>query len=216
MSKSEFNLDTLRHYLNSDDELDKQTAEMAIKDFKEYYQIVSTFDDKMNHWRETLSGEDYRREVAHLDTTRKYKHDDCISDIKMINKMAEADNLPVFAKTDNLDRRAIGNMIMQQTFDNITQNEILVNDVSKNRDQMNKYNQMFIFTKYPMVKDETGYHFADLFTMKKVDFNQVKTYVMQKTKDPEKLKILDESERFVMSQKPILNFDKLQSKGLVK
>lgn len=216
MSKSEFNLDTLRHYLNSDDELDKQTAEMAIKDFKEYYQIVSTFDDKMNHWRETLSGEDYRREVAHLDTTRKYKHDDCISDIKMINKMAEADNLPVFAKTDNLDRRDIGNMIMQQIFDNITQSETLESNVSKNRDQMNKYNQMFVFTKYPMVQDETGYHFADLFTMKKVDFNQVKTYVMQKTNDPEKLKILDESERFVMSQKPILNFDKLQSKGLVK
>lgn len=53
--------------------------------------------------------------MQHLDQTRTNIHNACLSDIKIINRMAESDGLPAFADTKNrnLTRTDIGQAIVK-------------------------------------------------------------------------------------------------------
>lgn len=199
-------MQTLNHYLNSDDEFEKSLAEDVKDDFAKYTKIVLTFDDKMNTWREETSGEEYRRNVSKLDKDRRLLHDNCLHDIDIINRMAKADGLEPFADFDvnNANRRSIGDLILEQHYENLqTDLSQANNDESEqkpkskhhqNRDIMDNYNFSLVFTKYPLVEKESGkYSFIDIFTQDTIEPNDVKTYILNRTNDTKVLTAFDKA-----------------------
>lgn len=219
----DFNMQTLNHYLNSDDEFEKSLAEDVKDDFAKYTKIVLTFDDKMNTWREEKSGEDYRRNVSKLDKDRRLLHDNCLHDIDIINRMAKADGIEPFADFDvnNTNRRDIGDLILEQHYENLqtdfsqgNNDDLNQKPKSKhhqNRDIMDSYNFSLVFTKYPLVENESGkYSFIDIFTQDTVEPNDVKTYISNRTNDIDVLKSFDKACNLVNSDVN-LNFDGLDN-----
>lgn len=201
----DFNMQTLNHYLNSDDEFEKSLAEDVKDDFAKYTKIVLTFDDKMNTWREEKSGEDYRRNVSKLDKDRRLLHDNCLHDIDIINRMAKADGIEPFADFDvkNTNRREVGDLILEQHYENL-QNDIAQannDDLNRkpkskhhqNRDIMDNYNFSLVFTKYPLVENDGAYSFIDIFTQDIVEPNAVKTYILNRTNDTKVLTTFDKA-----------------------
>lgn len=201
----DFNMQTLNHYLNSDDEFEKSLAEDVKDDFAKYTKIVLTFDDKMNTWREEKSGEDYRRNVSKLDKDRRLLHDNCLHDIDIINRMAKADGIEPFADFDvnNANRRDVGDLILEQHYENLqTDLSQANNDESEqkpkskhhqNRDIMDNYNFSLVFTKYPLVEKDGAYSFIDIFTQDTVEPNDVKTYILNRTDDTNVLTAFDKA-----------------------
>lgn len=110
-----FNMNTLNHYVTSNDDLENSLATDCQKDFKKYALIVLRFDNQIACWQNEKSGADYRAEVQQLDQMRTNIHNACLNDIKIINRMAANDNLPAFADTDNraLTRTDIGQAIVK-------------------------------------------------------------------------------------------------------
>ena len=198
-------MQTLNHYLNSDDEFEKSLAEDVKDDFAKYTKIVLTFDDKMNVWREEKSGEDYRRNVSKLDKDRRLLHDNCLHDIDIINRMAKADGIEPFADFDvkNTNRRDIGDLILEQHYENMQNDALQINNDEyeqkpkskrhQNRDIMDGYNFSLVFTKYPLVEKDGMYSFIDIFTQDTVDSKTVKTYISNRTDDTEVLKSFDKA-----------------------
>lgn len=201
----DFNMQTLNHYLNSDDEFEKSLAEDVKDDFAKYTQIVLTFDDKMNTWREEKSGEDYRRNVSKLDKDRRLLHDNCLHDIDIINRMAKADGIEPFADFDvnNTNRREVGDLILEQHYENMQNDASQINNDEQdrkpkskhhqNRDIMDNYNFSLVFTKYPLVENDGAYSFIDIFTQDPIEPNAVKTYITNRTDDTEVLKSFDKA-----------------------
>lgn len=209
MVNVDFNMRTLDYYLHSDDELNQQSAEMCRNDFAQYGSIVLYFDNKMNHWRKTESAESYRQKVAQLDQKRHMIHNNCLNDIKMLNRMAQMDGQKPFAtwETDGkVNRTDIGNAIVEQCYEQIiqgqTSKEQKENKLIKARNKIDQYNYMLGYTKYPLVKDPKNKHYAfvDLFSLKHVPYATVKNYVQGRTNDPEKLKILNTANDLVNDQ----------------
>lgn len=218
----DFNMQTLNHYLNSDDEFEKSLAEDVKDDFAKYTKIVLTFDDKMNVWREEKSGEDYRRNVSKLDKDRRLLHDNCLHDIDIINRMAKADGIEPFADFDvnNTNRRDIGDLILEQHYENLQNDASQINNDAmaqdskpkskhhQNRDIMDGYNFSLVFTKYPLVEKDGTYSFIDIFTQDIVEPKAVKTYISNRTNDIDVLKSFDKACDLVNSDVN-LNFDGL-------
>lgn len=216
----DFNMQTLNHYLNSDDEFEKSLAEDVKDDFAKYTKIVLTFDDKMNTWREEKSGEDYRRNVSKLDKDRRLLHDNCLHDIDIINRMAKADGIEPFADFDvnNANRRDVGDLILEQHYENMQNDASQINNDEQdrkpkskhhqNRDIMNNYNFSLVFTKYPLVENDGAYSFIDIFTQDIVEPKAVKTYISNRTNDIDVLKSFDKACDLVNSDVN-LNFDGL-------
>lgn len=201
----DFNMQTLNHYLNSDDEFEKSLAEDVKDDFAKYTKIVLTFDDKMNTWREETSGEEYRRNVSKLDKDRRLLHDNCLHDIDIINRMAKADGIEPFADFDvnNANRRDIGDLILEQHYENMKNDIAQANNDDlnqkpkskhhQNRDIMDDYNFSLIFTKYPLVEKDGNYSFIDIFTQDIVEPKAVKTYILNRTDDTTVLTAFDKA-----------------------
>lgn len=201
----DFNMQTLNHYLNSDDEFEKSLAEDVKDDFAKYTKIVLTFDDKMNTWREEKSGEDYRRNVSKLDKDRRLLHDNCLHDIDIINRMAKADGIEPFADFDvnNTNRRDVGDLILEQHYENMQKDLSQANNDEseqkpkskhhQNRDIMDDYNFSLVFTKYPLVEKDGTYSFINIFTQDIVEPKAVKTYISNRTNDIDVLKSFDKA-----------------------
>lgn len=201
----DFNMQTLNHYLNSDDEFEKSLAEDVKDDFAKYTKIVLTFDDKMNTWREEKSGEDYRRNVSKLDKDRRLLHDNCLHDIDIINRMAKADGIEPFADFDvnNTNRREVGDLILEQHYENMQNDASQINNDEQdrkpkskhhqNRDIMDNYNFSLVFTKYPLVENDGAYSFIDIFTQDPIEPNAVKTYILNRTNDTKVLTAFDKA-----------------------
>lgn len=201
----DFNMQTLNHYLNSDDEFEKSLAEDVKDDFAKYTKIVLTFDDKMNTWREEKSGEDYRRNVSKLDKDRRLLHDNCLHDIDIINRMAKADGIEPFADFDvnNANRREVGDLILEQHYENLQKDIAQANNDEseqkpkskhhQNRDIMDNYNFSLVFTKYPLVENDGAYSFIDIFTQDTIEPKAVKTYILNRTDDIDVLKSFDKA-----------------------
>lgn len=223
----DFNMQTLNHYLNSDDEFEKSLAEDVKDDFAKYTKIVLTFDDKMNVWREEKSGEDYRRNVSKLDKDRRLLHDNCLHDIDIINRMAKADGIEPFADFDvkNTNRRDIGDLILEQHYENMQNDAFQINNDEQdqkpkskrhqNRDIMDGYNFSLVFTKYPLVEKDGMYSFIDIFTQDTIEPNDVKTYILNRTDDIDVLKSFDKACDLVNSDVS-LNFDGLTDAKMEK
>lgn len=123
------NMQTLNHYEDSDDELEADLAKNCRVNFKKYAQIVLRFDDKIDAWRKEESGEKYRQLVHDLDSRRTSIHNDCLSDIKVINRMAEQDGLePLVEYYNGITRTDIGTAIIKQYYNDLTKNEQKIKD----------------------------------------------------------------------------------------
>lgn len=203
-----FNMDTFNHYLNSDDDLDVETAQQTKQDFKDYYKTVIHFTERINAYKKEHSGDDYRQEVGRLDRRRRDIHNNCLSDIQMMNKMAEMDGLkPFLPRTDGKNRTDIGDAILQQGYEQMvkgTGNKTPVEDTSLNsvtqtRDLVNNYNKMLDgYTKYPIVKDGQSYRFMNMFTGKTPSDDTVKDYVKSRSNgDEKKMGLLSQAMSFV-------------------
>lgn len=202
MVNVDFNIETLNHYQNSDDDLEKDLGQTCQKDFIEYGQIVTGFDTKMQSWKANKKGDEYRNLVGGLDRKRRMIHNNCLHDINIINRMAKQDGLPAFVTcdSDNPNRTDIGNAIIEQCYEKIfktTQKAVApekTNSYAEKRDLMDKYNYMLDgYTKYPLVKNGKNYQFIDMFTQKTVGNKQVTAYVKGRTKDPKKLQIFQQA-----------------------
>ena len=182
----------------------------------------------MNVWRKEKSGEDYRRNVSKLDKDRRLLHDNCLHDIDIINRMAKADGIEPFADFDvtNANRRDIGDLILEQHYENMQNDAFQINNDEQdqkpkskrhqNRDIMDGYNFSLVFTKYPLVENESGkYSFIDIFTQDTIEPNDVKTYILNRTDDIDVLKSFDKACDLVNSDVN-LNFDGLTDAKIEK
>ena len=122
----DFNQTTLMNFLKSSDDMEKELAKSCQRDFMEYAQIVLRFDDQLSTWKVEKSADDYRRAFADLDSKRTMIHNNCLHDIKILNRMAESaqPSLTPFAViTPEMNRTNIGNGILKQYYKDLLINE---------------------------------------------------------------------------------------------
>lgn len=122
----DFNQTTLMHFLKSSDDMEKELAKSCQRDFMEYAQIVLRFDDQLSTWKVEKSADDYRRAFADLDSKRTMIHNNCLHDIKILNRMAESAQpalTPFAVITPEMNRTNIGNGILKQYYKDLLINE---------------------------------------------------------------------------------------------
>lgn len=211
----DFNMKTLDHYKNDPDEDIRDLATTCVDDFKKYAGIVLRFDDKMQAVKQEKSGQEYREYASKLDKQRRMIHNNCLNDIEIINRLANNDHLPPFVSYDGdknaLNRTDYGNAILKQCYEEIRNNEERVVPETKTehtRDEMDNYNNMLPFNKYPVVKDGKNYKFIEIFTQKETPYKQVEHYIKGRTDDPDKLNYLKEAKSLVDLSKPQKTTDK--------
>lgn len=204
-----FNMETFNHYLNDkNDDLNVQTAQQTKQDFQDYYKTVLHFTEHINAYKKEHSGDDYRQEVGRLDRKRRNIHNNCLSDIDMLNKMAQMDGLKPFLEGfEEQNRTDIGDAILQTGYEQMVKGtgnkmpaiDASLNSVTKDRDLVNKYNQMLDgYTKYPIIKHGQNYQFVDMFTGRQPDKKTLQNYVKDRSKgDSQKLEILKQAMSFV-------------------
>lgn len=83
-----FNQATLK-YLQKDPNDNELVITPAKEHFKEYALIVLRFNDQLIAWRNEMDGQDYRILAENLDHHRTNIHNFCLSDIKILNRLAE-------------------------------------------------------------------------------------------------------------------------------
>lgn len=197
----DFNLQTLKHYQNSSDNLEKELADTCQKDFADYGKIVTTFSQQTAEWKKQKSADEYRQLVGKLDHRRREIHNNCLHDIDILNRLAKADGLPAFAiASGSANRTDFGNAIIEQCYENVfkAQPEAVKtkqNSYANKRDLISSYNNMLGgYTKYPLIKDKAGnYNFCDMWTQEAVAQSQVENYVKGRTSDPAKLDLLNKA-----------------------
>lgn len=116
-----FNLDSLKPYLNSDDQMKKTLVQECLNNFRKYFLIVLRFNDKKNAWKKEKNTAEFQRLFTNMDQTRHIIHNNCINNIAAINRMLQLDHAPhLFASWDNpqiksvkdIPRSDIGNAIL--------------------------------------------------------------------------------------------------------
>ena len=93
---------------------------------QQYAQIVLRFDDQLSTWKVEKSADDYRRAFADLDSKRTMIHNNCLHDIKILNRMAESAQpalTPFAVITPEMNRTNIGNGILKQYYKDLLLNE---------------------------------------------------------------------------------------------
>ena len=87
----------------------------AREHFKEYALIVLRFNDQLAAWRNEMDGQDYRVLAENLDQHRTNIHNFCLSDIKILNRLAEKKQQVPFAASSkaNPDRTDYGQAIVK-------------------------------------------------------------------------------------------------------
>lgn len=106
-----FNWTTLEYLRKYADEDGIQVEEH----FKEYALIVLRFNDQLTAWRNEMDGQDYRILAENLDHHRTNIHNFCLSDIKILNRLAEKKQQVPFAVSskENPDRTDYGQAIVK-------------------------------------------------------------------------------------------------------
>lgn len=106
-----FNWTTLEYLRKYADEDGIQVEEH----FKEYALIVLRFNDQLTAWRNEMDGQDYRILAENLDHHRTNIHNFCLSDIKILNRLAEKKQQVPFAASSkaNPDRTDYGQAIVK-------------------------------------------------------------------------------------------------------
>lgn len=109
-----FNQATL-DYLQKDPDNNELVIVPAREHFKEYALIVLRFNDQLSAWRNEMDGQDYRVLAENLDQHRTNIHNLCLSDIKILNRLAEKKQQVPFAASSkaNPDRTDYGQAIVK-------------------------------------------------------------------------------------------------------
>ena len=109
-----FNQATL-DYLQKDPDNNESVIVPAREHFKEYALIVLRFNDQLAAWRNEMDGQDYRVLAENLDQHRTNIHNFCLSDIKILNRLAEKKQQVPFAVSskENPDRTDYGQAIVK-------------------------------------------------------------------------------------------------------
>ena len=109
-----FNQATL-DYLQKDPDNNELVIVPAREHFKEYALIVLRFNDQLAAWRNEMDGQDYRVLAENLDQHRTNIHNLCLSDIKILNRLAEKKQQVPFAASSkaNPDRTDYGQAIVK-------------------------------------------------------------------------------------------------------
>lgn len=109
-----FNQATL-DYLQKDPDNNELVIVPAREHFKEYALIVLRFNDQLAAWRNEMDGQDYRVLAENLDQHRTNIHNFCLSDIKILNRLAEKKQQVPFAVSskENPDRTDYGQAIVK-------------------------------------------------------------------------------------------------------
>ena len=109
-----FNQATL-DYLQKDPDNNELVIVPAREHFKEYALIVLRFNDQLSAWRNEMDGQDYRVLAENLDQHRTNIHNFCLSDIKILNRLAEKKQQVPFAVSskENPDRTDYGQAIVK-------------------------------------------------------------------------------------------------------
>ena len=109
-----FNQATL-DYLQKDPDNNELVIVPAREHFKEYALIVLRFNDQLAAWRNEMDGQDYRVLAENLDQHRTNIHNFCLSDIKILNRLAEEKQQVPFAASSkaNPDRTDYGQAIVK-------------------------------------------------------------------------------------------------------
>ena len=109
-----FNQATL-DYLQKDPDNNEPVIVPAREHFKEYALIVLRFNDQLAAWRNEMDGQDYRVLAENLDQHRTNIHNFCLSDIKILNRLAEKKQQVPFAASSkaNPDRTDYGQAIVK-------------------------------------------------------------------------------------------------------
>ena len=109
-----FNQATL-DYLQKDPDNNELVIVPAREHFKEYALIVLRFNDQLAAWRNEMDGQDYRILAENLDHHRTNIHNFCLSDIKILNRLAEKKQQVPFAVSskENPDRTDYGQAIVK-------------------------------------------------------------------------------------------------------
>lgn len=109
-----FNQATL-DYLQKDPDNNELVIVPAREHFKEYALIVLRFNDQLSAWRNEMDGQDYRVLAENLDQHRTNIHNFCLSDIKIMNRLAEKAHQAPFAASSkaNPDRTDYGQAIVK-------------------------------------------------------------------------------------------------------
>ena len=109
-----FNQATL-DYLQKDPDNNEPVIVPAREYFKEYALIVLRFNDQLAAWRNEMDGQDYRVLAENLDRHRTNIHNFCLSDIKIMNRLAEKKQQVPFAASSkaNPDRTDYGQAIVK-------------------------------------------------------------------------------------------------------
>ena len=109
-----FNQATLK-YLQKDPDDNELVITPAKEHFKEYALIVLRFNDQLIAWRNEMDGQDYRILAENLDHHRTNIHNFCLSDIKILNRLAEKKQQVPFAvnSKENPDRTDYGQAIVK-------------------------------------------------------------------------------------------------------
>ena len=115
-----FNQATL-DYLQKDPDNNELVIVPAREHFKEYALIVLRFNDQLAAWRNEMDGQDYRVLAENLDQHRTNIHNFCLSDIKILNRLAEKKQQVPFAASSkaNPDRTDYGQAIVKFCCENI-------------------------------------------------------------------------------------------------
>ena len=115
-----FNQATL-DYLQKDPDNNEPVIVPAREYFKEYALIVLRFNDQLAAWRNEMDGQDYRVLAENLDQHRTNIHNFCLSDIKILNRLAEKKQQVPFAASSkaNPDRTDYGQAILKFCCENI-------------------------------------------------------------------------------------------------
>lgn len=115
-----FNQATL-DYLQKDPDNNELVIAPAIQHFKEYALIVLRFNDQLVAWCNERSGADYRVLAENLDHHRTNIHNFCLSDIKILNRLAEKEHQAPFAVSskENPDRTDYGQAIVKFCCENV-------------------------------------------------------------------------------------------------
>lgn len=109
-----FNQATL-DYLQKDPDNNELVIVPAREHFKEYALIVLRFNDQLAAWRNEMDDQDYRVLAENLDQHRTNIHNFCLSDIKILNRLAEKKQQVPFAASSkaNPDRTDYGQAIVK-------------------------------------------------------------------------------------------------------
>lgn len=100
-----------------DDEKILGTIERSILSFEEYHNVIFKMELWMKVYAGSVSGDEYKDNVARLDKTRTTYHNSVLGNVNLLNRLAERNNLPPvydgIVSRDRPYRREVANAVLE-------------------------------------------------------------------------------------------------------